>query len=516
VIRALQIAAITLSAVFLAAVVGFVLIEKTWVGKEPSTPEDYFLYGSTGTELMPLPVFQVLPDIFPDQFQPAGKQAGDWVDQFGFVRGTKGVNEGLPLGISISNYRPISGAPSPVPFVGFNCAVCHTAKIRRSLGDRGLTVYGMGNPSIDLVAFGEAVKTSLLDEQRLTPDINSSTYEAKYHKSIGAAAKLMISVWLSGARKELHASLPLRDWPRGGQELRDASLLPSGPGRNEPMKETVRFLIDRTPFPDGGSSEIPSLYHQERREWAQYDGSVHDPMTRNSLAALGVGASIYNLRVPGILHTIQQSYQYLKRLDGPRYSEVFPNQKIDGARAQRGHEVYIRYCADCHGAPSASGEWVKGKRQGDIVPPQEIGTDDARVNFRYYSESAQLIYDFFPPGHPLKPNRDDLRAGHGFINSPIESTFSRAPYLHNGSIATLAELINLKPRRSVLYRGRNLYDAVDVGLLVPDKPDDNNYFRFDTTAYGNGNQGHHYPWKYKGHGWNENELADLLEYLKTL
>ena len=165
-IRALQIAAITLTSVFLAAVVGFVLMEKTWVGKEPDTPEGHFLYGSTGTELMPLPVFQVLPDIFPDQFQSAGKQAGDWVDQFGFVRGKEGVNEGLPLGMNVSYYRPKSGAPSPVLFVGFNCAACHTAKIRRFPGDEGMTVYGMGNPAIDLVAFGEAVKSSLLDEQR--------------------------------------------------------------------------------------------------------------------------------------------------------------------------------------------------------------------------------------------------------------------------------------------------------------------------------------------------------------
>jgi hypothetical protein len=148
--------------------------------------------------------------------------------------------------------------------------------------------------------------------------------------------------------------------------------------------------------------------------------------------------------------------------------------------------------------------------------PQELGTDDARVNFRYYNESAQLIYDFFPAGHPLKPNREDLRAGHGFVNSPIESTFSRAPYLHNGSIATLAELINLKPRRAVLYRGANLYDAADLGLLIPDEPDDKDYFRFDTTAYGNSNRGHDYPWKYKGPGWSENELIDLLEYLKTM
>jgi hypothetical protein len=515
-IRVLQIVAIVLSAIFVVAAVGFVLIEKTWVGKEPNTPEGYFLYGSTGTELMPLPVFQVLPDIFPDQFQPAGKQAGDWIDQFGFVRGKEGVNEGLPLGINVSFYRPKSGAPSPVPFVGFNCAACHTAQIRRSPGDQGLTVYAMGNPTIDLVAFGEAIKTSLLDEQRLTPDIIASTYEAKYHKSLGLIDKLMITLWLSGARTQIRADLPLRDWPRSGPELRDPTVLPSGPGRNQPMEETVRFLIDRTPFPAGGSSEIPSLYHQERRDWAQYDGSVRDPLTRNSLAALGVGASVDNLRVPGILHTLQQSYQYLIGLDGPKYSDVFPGQKIDATRAQRGREVYLNYCGDCHGWPGKPGEWVKGKRQGEIVPPQEIGTDNARVSFRYYDQSAQLIYDFFPVGHPLKPKREDVRAGHGFINSPLESPFSRAPYLHNGSVATLAELINLKPRRTVLYRGANLFDPADVGLLIPDTPDVKTYFRYDTTVYGNSNRGHDYPRPYRAKGWNEDELTDLLEYLKTL
>ena len=514
-IRALQIVAVTLSGLFLAAALGFVLLEKTWVGKEPSTPEEYFLYGSTGTELMPLPVFKVLPDIFPENFQPAGKDAGDWVDQFGFVRGKEGVNEGLPLGVDVSYYRPKSGAPTPVPFVGFNCAACHTAKIRRSPGDEGVTVYGMGNSAIDLVAFGEAVKTSVLDP-KLTTDVIVSTYEGKFHKSLGLTDKAMITVWLQGARKGIRADMPLRGWPIGGAQLRDARYMASGPGRNEPMKETIRFLIDQTPAPTGGSSEIPSLYHQERRDWAQYDGSVRDPMTRNSLAALGVGASVINLRVPGILHTLQQSYQYLYGHDGPRYSEIFPDHKIDTAKVERGSKVYREYCGDCHGWPDGSGQWIKGKRQGDVVPQPEVGTDDSRVNFRYYNESGQLIYDFFPEGHPLKPKREDVRAGHGYINYALESSFSRAPYLHNGSVATLAELINLKPRRPVLYRGANIYDPVGVGLSIPDKPDAKDYFVYDTKAYGNGNQGHDYPWTYKGKGWNEAELTDLLEYLKTL
>ncbi len=131
-IRVLCYSVNVLAGLFLAAVIFLIYQESTWVTPEPATPRDYFLYGSTGTELMPLPVFQVLPDLFPEQFQPAGQAAGDWIDQFGFVRGKPEVNEGLPYGINVSHYRPRSGAPSPVAFIGFNCSVCHTAEIRQT------------------------------------------------------------------------------------------------------------------------------------------------------------------------------------------------------------------------------------------------------------------------------------------------------------------------------------------------------------------------------------------------
>jgi mono/diheme cytochrome c family protein len=381
----------------------------------------------------------------------------------------------------------------------------------------------MANSRLDLVAFGDAIKTSILDEKRLTPAAVSSTYRSKYGKALSPADVLLIGVWLQGARAQLQAALPLRGLPYSGAELRNATFLTGGPGRNQPMRETVRFLIDQTPLPDGGASKIPSLYHQDRRAWGQYDGSLHNPLTRNALAALGVGASIYNLRVPGILGTMGNSYAFIAKLDGPKYADVFKGyaRPINAQSAERGRAVYERSCLACHGAPGPqSGEWTTGKRQDEVISTTELGTDPSRVSFRFYPQMADLIYAFFPDGHPLKPKRNELRPNpgdvHGYVAHPIESVFSRAPYLHNGSVMTLAELINLKPRRPLMYRGANLYDPTDVGLLATDRPDAERYFRYDTRAYGNSNRGHDYPWAYKGPGWNQQQLTDLLEYLKTL
>src|SRR5260370_19483089 len=194
---------------------------------------------------MPLSVFQVLPHLFPAQFQPAGREAGDWIQQFGFVRGQPGITHGLPVGINVSRYMPLSGAPAPVEFVGFNCAVCHTASLRTSISDPGVVVHGMANAGLDLVAFGDAVKTSLLDEKRLSTGIIESAYEAKFHRSLGLFDRLFITLWLSGARSALQAQLALRDLPFAGADLRNSELLSSGPGRNQPMRETVRCLISR-------------------------------------------------------------------------------------------------------------------------------------------------------------------------------------------------------------------------------------------------------------------------------
>ena len=98
----------------------------------------------------------------------------------------------------------------------------------------------------------------------------------------------------------------------------------------------------------------------------------------------------------------------------------------------------------------------------------------------------------------------------------MDSAVTRAPYLHNASVLTLAELINLKPRKGFFYRVRNAYDPQDLGYISPQSPTKSIYFPFDTTLRGNSNKGHDYPWPYKGEGWNEEDLKALLEFLKNL
>ena len=522
--KAFQVTLIVLGAVLLAFVFVFLAIESRWAQPRHMDKHEAFLRGSTGTELMPLAVFQVLPDMFPENFQPAGKEAGDWIDQFGFNRGAPGINQGLPLGFSISNYRPKSGAPSPVPFVGFSCSMCHVSQIRRA-GKDSVLVEGMGNYSVDFIGWVDAVRSSLLDEKRLTVDEIAKAYEQKFNRPLSFSDLMMIRVWLPGTRSFFKNNLPKYDEPFAGKDLRDARLMPNGPARTQPFRNLIRIVLDRPATTgDNAFCKVPTLYEQGNRKWGQYDGSVGNRLSRSVLAAIATGATIENLIIPDLAQGVIGAVDYTVDLKGPRYEQVFPDEaaKLDQAKVQRGRELYMHSCAICHGVRNTqTGQWENGKLTGEVVAIEKIKTDPERVNFRYNESLPDALFAFFPDGHPLRPKREDIRPGpagttRGYINAPIESVFARAPYLHNGSVLTLAELINLKPRRAVFYRGANLYDPIDVGLASPEQPEAAIYYRFDTSARGNSNQGHDFPWAYHGPGWDQASLEDLLEFLKTL
>lgn len=521
--KILEILAIVVASLLLAATLGLLVVEPTWDDDEKElSPEEAFKHGSIGAEIGPLPVMQVLPDLCPDLFQPGGEAAGDWIEQYGFHRDPENTYENLPLGFAVSHYRPKSGAPTPVPFAGFACALCHTARIQTGPDDPGDLIYGMGNFSLDIFAWVDALQGALLDEERVTVDTIAAAYQKRFGEELSVGEKVMIRIWLGGARKGLAEALPKWDDPYPGDKLRNSRYMVNGPSRTQAFRELVRFYMDRPAAKDFSYSKLPPVYHQSNRVWAQNDGSVRSPVTRSVLAALAAGATPTSLVVPGILHDALEAVNFSLDLHGPKWEDVFPEHPIDQEKVARGWVVYERFCDSCHGHPDPStGEWIKGERQEEVVPAEQIGTDDERVNYRHYMQLTTDLYEAIPDGSPIKPNRDDVRPGplgntRGYINAPLESLFTRVPFLHNGSVLTLAEVINLKPRREVFYRGRNFYDPVDVGLITPDQATDRNYYEFDTSTRGNSNAGHDFPWAFQGPGWNEAELVDLLEYLKTL
>jgi mono/diheme cytochrome c family protein len=528
-------------ALLLVATGVLIYSESKWATPRFREPADAFRNGTIGTEIMPLPVALVLPGLAPQHFQPAGPEAGDWIDQFGFLRNPDD-SHGFPIGFAVSDYRPRTGAPSPVPFVGFSCALCHTTAIKTSETDGARIVSGPGSVSLNIFAWVDALQASLVERQppapgrmidranppayRLTADEMIDAYKRRTGKELHATERLMIRAWLSEVRARIEDVIQRYGDPYGNGLSRNERVAPTGPSRTQPVRALVRELVHRPVVDMKVYSKMATVYSQDWRPRAQFDGSLGDINSRSAFAALAQGATPINLAQPEIAHNIRSANAYTTTLRPPGFTKVFPDLALASeATLARGREVYQAHCFGCHGSRAGPDEWTAGPRTNSIIPLSEIGTDPERVMFRYYAEVPGLTQALFGPRHPFRfernkifplPGEENNLAARGYLAGPLDGAFLRAPYLHNASVLTLAELINLEPRRKVFFRGQNLYDPNRIGFISPPAADAKRYFRFDTSEIGNSNAGHNYPWTYEDPARSEEDLRALLEYLKSL
>jgi hypothetical protein len=213
----------------------------------------------------------------------------------------------------------------------------------------------------------------------------------------------------------------------------------------------------------------------------------------------------------GTFHDVQA---FILDLKPPQYP--FP---IDKDLAARGKVVFENTCSRCHGTYGE--KWTYPNR---IVPLDEIGTDRKRFDGvseefgRYYNRSwfAQEKGGWLSDGYTL-------HATDGYQAPPLDGIWASAPYLHNGSVPTVYNLLKSEIRPKLYTRSfrteKDDYDPVKLGWKVMplDKPPEPNLPPlerrkvYDTSQPGRGNQGHTF-----GDKLSEDERVAVIEYLKTL
>ncbi len=126
-------------------------------------------------------------------------------------------------------------------------------------------------------------------------------------------------------------------------------------------------------------------------------------------------------------------------------------------------------------------------------------------------------YRFRPPSTPggqpevyapLDPTLESL------MGAPLNGIWATAPYLHNGSVPTLYDLLSHEDDRpETFYVGSREMDPVKVGFVSETSATpDPNWFLFDTSIPSNGKMGHNYP----EYGLSEAQKWALIEFMKTL
>jgi len=448
-----------------------------------ATPEMRFKYGSIGAEHdagVPYWIFYVLPRVFPEKFMQDGKVAPGGYAALG-VAWEQGQE--LPVGFT---KKTIGFAR-----VANNCAVCHTTSYRVSPDLNPVFVVGGSAHTANVQGFFrlliDCAKDPRFNADILMAEINRVTDLDFIDRLLYRFFIIPITKKRLLEREEQFAWLYRPDFPYWGR------------GRDDAMNLTKYFMI-RAPMDDTfGPTDMPSVWNLKKYVWDQghrmnYAGDSHDAYSVIMDSALGVlGAPPADKA--DFLAQVQWLKDYMSELPPPKYP--FP---IDQARAAAGQPLFAANCAACHAS----------ERTGTPLLLAEVGTDRGRLdswNKGAAIKANQVVREMGLERRGLV--EEDLK---GYIAPFLDGIWLKAPYLHNGSVPTLRDLLEPAAQRpKVFWRGYDVYDQTRVGFLSDTPEAQRVGTKLDTASKGGGNHGHEF-----GTALSAAEKDALVEYLKTL
>ena len=327
----------------------------------------------------------------------------------------------------------------------------------------GTSIVGLGNTQLDMkLLFNEMMKA---DGKRMPPGtfvVNSSR---------GTVNAGMFSVVLLSLR---NPDLSFRNFP-----------LPLGANLPE--------------------LDVPAWWLLGKKSTMYYDGRTDAKAIRTNMQFLLGEKTLAQFKE--LEPTFRDIQAYFKSLTPPRYP--FP---IDQSKAEEGKAIFAKTCAKCHGSYGPGGEYPNR-----IVELKEIGTDPARA----LGISPRFVAHYNSTWFGEESAVDEEMIG--YQAPPLDGIWATAPYLHNGSVPTLAALLKSSDRPGRFYRPPSTdfahYDTQGVGWKY-EQPEDRSEAPmtfeksrslFDSSRFGLSNAGHTF-----GDRLSEVERTSLIEYLKTL
>jgi hypothetical protein len=487
---------------------------------------EFFLHGSMSTEVVPERVFKAFRATYPDLFP------GDGFAAFGLVEN----GDGAPVGLSRGTAPRLGGLSS----YGLNCASCHVAEIRPAGGGPPVRVIGTTG-HFDAEAFFGAVvvagwRTADVENMRRfmdawirasdvwdadpTPHDFATAFDRQRDAVAAAIAEdpsggkgvapgafqtIAASDFYLGGGRLLH---PVPDLTRSVRaflklfhNMRAALHVPdapptkappaSGPGRNDAFGLLAAALfhspVEYAPVKYG------VFWNAGARPWVHWDGNTRSPLGRNVLASLGLGAPLVGKKGEINLDLVKRHTELTQTVRPPKWPWT-----VDTAAAARGAPIYAAKCASCHDVPESDAR---------LHDPREIGTDPGRAR-AFDAAHAELFNRFFREVEIAgfsAPAEAPIRSTGKYWAPSLDGVWARSPYLHNGSVRTMTDLLTPPESRPKRFRrGSRDYVAEAMGFA------DAGTYVFDAASPGNAVGGHAFGTDLDAAG-----KRDLVEYLKT-
>ena len=524
-------------------------------GLDAASRENFY-HLSQGSETLPIRWLRAMED------NATGRPFMENLDRYGLLPDPNN-KEGLPVGLTLSEDRPPVGK-----LVGITCAACHVGEFHNA--GKGIRVDGAPNMfdfqaySVDMLDSANAMlqdpaKLARFAQRLAQQDIDSYGW---------FAPAVRLWDWIKGASQapqdvnELKARIEAlavtvdairaaRATPNAGADLK------SGFGRLDAFGGTRNLLLGRVSKLNvallDAPVKYPPIWNFKDYEWIEWTQNTNSIVERNVTETLGAGASV-NLAPNSGSQRFESSIpvRNLHKLETTAYKIQPPKWPVavfgqpDAAAVTRGQQVFHDHCAGCHeyGPDTRTPTGLIRLRE---FSPSELGVDATTAervaapvkdtgdlpldgSHSFAKAVAYVINAIRDKAYakggvtPAEQAEMEDRARRGGIywrdtltdtGKPyaarlLNGVWAMAPYLHNGSVPTIYDLMLPPAERPQRFPiGHRDFDSKKVGYRT-DIPLDQAKFVVDTTKPGNANTGHAY-----GATLTDQQRWDLIEYLKT-
>lgn len=295
----------------------------------------------------------------------------------------------------------------------------------------------------------------------------------------------------------------------------------SNPKLHNLTQGLVPISMIRTWFYEQANTSIPENMNRAQAKvphmWGYGEkrkvGSFCDGFGNGELGGWAIAVELFagqkSSVVKSYLPKIHQAEDVLGDILPPKYPFA-----INAGKAGLGKMVYERSCQKCHGTYERDGNHLAVFQAPKHIPFHVVKTDEDRLlgnDPQFY----QLVAT-----NPLNDIIQSTNLPKGYFAPRLEGVWARFPYLHNGSVPTIYELISEPGSRSKMFSLTNAgeksrFDEKNLGLTNVVIAEENKTARstYDTSKPGHSNQGHYFE-SFKT--LTVEDKYSLIEYLKTL
>lgn len=500
-------------------------------------------FTSFGSRLIPYDWFMALeqasnPALFRD---PAHMSA------LGFIvaPADKFNPDGLPIGVVRDKDKKHGD------YVGLTCAACHTGQVM--INGQRIRIDG-GQALIDFtgfeVALAAALEATLADTEKFAR-FYSHVNTAQSASAVASASLTtqVLQIQMQGRLQQLQQRL-----------ANNKTDVAYGHGRLDAFGQIFNAIaVEALNMPENihspnAPTSYPVMWDASHLDLVQWNGSAPNkelgPLFQNAITALAVYGTIdikkeyltysSSIRINHLADIQKAFYQ----LTAPQWPQEFAGA-LDEVKLSAGKKLYEQHCVECHTHVNSADK--KRKLRAVLTPVTEVGTDPLMaLNFsqrkvktgilegersmvligkKFTAEASSLdLVTHAAMGTLLnKPWQTfktivrefqsnfsaDIPTIDSYKARPINGVWASAPYLHNGSVPTIYDLLLPAVQRPPqFYVGNIELDVKKVGHISSEAP---NTSLFDTLLPGNSNAGHEY-----GTQLSDDERWALVEYIKSL